>query len=643
MVDSGPEKGAPGSEDIFRKMTVEQAANLLRPGEEQARLYPIEGEDLLTDLLEAELEELPDVLDRTMAFEEGLIFGPEGKQVYELAPREPEPGKVDYSPQLLWLHNLFTTVEDSTDRPSATYVDTAAKNAIQERLRSAQAWFKHPDQWEKSYRRRLERQRIPKEIVDSVVERKQAEFDKIINNEEAVRTLVDLTNRRKARRVIDTAFLQRQATCTNPELAANMSNQDRNYRLPVTPDKGHWQAFFSGEFGDKVDTVLREIVRMGMAPEGKEFPEGEKKNKEMVRVDMNEAGIPATVYSTGFESTTTFLKWAKYLLEEKAGGRMDVVWAAWRVAQLWELTSQFGISKIKETDDKGKVTEKYEIGVPPIVNALGPWIMHLDEKQELEWGLDTKGTRLITGRYLDQTGYPLNFLGPKALESLSKAQGVTLETLKRRNPCNSYLHETKVKMKISETETQKITLWERWWGNPKKGIGEMKLSDPAFPWFLAEELQRGGDEISPGSFEGWLLRRYRAFRVIQDIRSSPPLNELVRPDFFASRVRVWDKVFDPVGTEKPGDKDYLQPYQNPRTWWVAGIIHARYPRAPKALVEKNKAELDHRYHQRSEVAELLDVGQDEHSRAIKEILDNAILCGFLRPADADWIVTNIGG
>lgn len=553
--------------------------------ETKLRYYPMEGEDLIEQISEAEIGELPTALQEALAFREGLIFGPD---FYNL--NDPE--------QRIFLMNLFTTAESATDRPSEFYLEAAMNEKCAKEVR---------------------------------IVKRTARREKRPQNEEEERIVSLLTgyiNWSKARKLVDGAFLQRMGTCHKDEAAAGLLERDANYRPPTSPDKGHWQAFFGitsevepgiqtpqREFGERVDQVLRAIVAAGNTDEeltrinfsitltdGRIVYLADKKivarsPDGRVTTVLDRGKIPHTIYATGFTSSENFRDWLSYLLEV-ADGRMDVVWAAWRLSLIFELPSQFG-HRIDKKD-------KHEIGLPPIVNDLFSWTAHLEEKREAEWGLDAKGTRVRTTKYITHTGYPVS-LG------------------KFGNVCQSYLHETKVRVPGSEDET---TLWRVWWED------KTSLANSKFPWVLTEvsPAEAGREEAPPGSYQGWLLRRIRAFSVVGDIRSRPTLQELANPEFFGDRVRTWDKIFGEVKDTPPGE--------NPRAWWVLAMLYPHREGGKKK--DQGNGAYNYWYPTPSQwvTRERVQTRKPE-GLSIDVVLEEAMLSEFLRQNDVGWIKSNL--
>lgn len=578
------------------------------PGPEalEARLYPME-EELFIDLLNVaeigkggDISEIVEVVQEALAFREGLTYGVAD---YDLGWWRDDEGNIN--DVILKLQNDFTTVEEATSRPPAPYLGPAMRKAIRSRIQEVKFEKRSGGLWNKMIRAKYPPVREDKydhlpvadEQRQGLLDRDRAERERKISNArealernaEAEEPLMNLENHLDARRVLDFAFIQRMGTCETPVLAAELSNRDARYQPPTTPDKGHWQALFQGEFGEGVNKVLREIVKVAYTPDGYV-----REGKE------NVPGIPQTVYVDGFEKTEDFQKWIKHLYDT-AAGRMDVVWTAWRLALTWELVNEFG----KEVTKKGR----YKLASPPLGNALFTWTTHLEEKRAMEFGLKADGTRMQQEKYISHTGLPM---------SLGKFEPL----------CRSFLHNSRV----GEGKETK-NLFDIWWED------EVKLAD--LPWYQTEHLSPGvaPGELTPGSFGGWLLKRIRAFNVVSDIRSQPPLggrDGVSAPDFFAARIRNWGKVIGKIGRGLP-------PEENPRAWWVAGIIwYHTGGTSTKSPITKSEPFRDYRTVARSEGVVRRGEAAEDRGVMIGDIFRHATNCGFLRKEDVDWIKKKLG-
>lgn len=748
-----------GPEDLSRRVIAEQLGS-----------YPIQATDLIIRLQDVEVgpngevDEIAKELEAVWAYQEGLIYGERGEIAYATE-----------GPQLIRLHNLFTTMEDSTRREQAIYLDTQAKMLTQDTPRAAQKFAtefnEDPMGWETKLRNKIaKKNRRARLAGGSVME--QEEIDQYVAEEKsrltaealAIPGLIGLEVARVAREYVDGAFRQRTEASEDPGTTAELLMKGRRYDLPITPDKGHMQAFFGAyegapnkEWGEKVSRTLNEMISMGLPLDGNEAPNyGERlvpeigplipgETRQMVREKFNEYRpvvemkvrevpvvdergdprldpqgnqvmekewyweqqfedvttevpvvdaegnpeigeggnpvmrtevvgsnplyypVPNSIYARGFETVQQFAEWFDYLVDV-ADGDASAVWAAWRVGLAWEVFSQLGMAyehKVVGNATRREVT----IANPPVPGgAITPWVMFLDKKQRIEWGLDADGNRVVVDRNPTHTGFPLFFLGPSEYVNTAEAGGAAalqeifndkekireilrdpdrvhdalVKMVKFRQPCLSYLHETKISIKDPKDNKKriKVTLLQRLMGDASIGLMPMSMADNNFEWMLTEKTGETVEgELPPGSFGGWRLRLYRAWNVVQNLRSRPGKRDNENEEFFAELERNWGKIFGPVPDVGPGEDGYLEPWQNPRTWWVASIVHNISPTPQKSIA---KGEADYRVIRSKSYAEHRATGISSDI-SVKDILAAAVNKGFLRPVDQEWILKNIGG
>ena len=661
----------PGEEEARRRMPERgPIPEEVRIFGERIGIYPMEGRDLVELINEAEVGkdgdvgEIASVIRQALALKEGLVFGPEGENVYDLT----DPA------ELVYLHNLFTTVESSTVRPNVFYLDAAIKEALGRRVREAERWHRDKEGWEKKLQRGLNKLRmrenqrlLSEEEIANEIEKERRVME---NTYKAVPKLLELQNQVDARGVVDHAFIQRMGTCEDPGSAGNLLRADRRYQPPTTPDKGHWAAFFQGEkegeFGYEVNRVFWETVKFGLD------------DRVIARLGLKpippeiRRNVPTSIYVYGFGSIPAFRDWLSRLLKS-ANNRMDIVWNAWKLACTWEITSELGIKTTKEG--------KYKVAIPPIGNALLTWTAHTEEQRAAEFGLtkDNKRVEGQIGKYVTHSGLPMSlgkfpplcqsFLHESkprlSREDLEKLPKDVLVNLRKRLPSpgnpdykeydrgERYNHR-KLKQELEEVlrgevdpETGKpkkleISLWDL-------GLyGGLSFADKKFPWFLTEEPEPGvaPGELTAGSFGGWLLKRSRCFSigpegstgVLKDIRSRPDVRDLADPDFFGKRVRVWDKVLGAVKNVPPNHEDYLPPEKNPRAWWVTGLIwYHTGGRSTKSPITEREPFREYRTVARPHEISRRGEAAEAREPTFGDMFRHALNCGFLRKEDVAWI------
>jgi len=539
----------------------EEGPFLETPRPERPPYYPTQGEDFLNRLEGAEtVGGLESVVLEVLSWREGLTLG----------CRYYDPEDLD---TLSYLEELFTTVEGGRARPESFQVDAKMKEVIEGRIRRI--------------RQRAEKER------KSLNEKEREEEKK----------LTRLLNHVNARILIDAAFRLRWSTCESDEDGASRFQLITRLGQSPKPDSVHWKAALAGDFGEKVDRVLREIIRMGMPPE-------ELKEVGLASVD----DVPYTIYAEGF-TADTFKPWLRHLIKA-ANGDMGAVWFAWQLALLWEIPASLGAREVN-----GAI----KIGDPPIVSDLFAKICHCGHKRRADWGVNSRWERIRTSRY--SCGQPFSLL-PKATETL----------------LDNFLRETTVGKKGG-----KVSLWDLFW---RRGVllGEL-------PW-VAEETKdpRVLDvaEIPRTSFAGWLLRAWKAFSVYKDLTTIPPLSDLGKPTFFTDRAKNWDSVFGEVD-------EALPPEENPRTLWVLSILYFYSPAPPQRISTTEHGSIRQIMYERGvenpeefryktpnpydrTASPTTVAGKEPESKepiSLRTILDIAVAAGFLRETDRDFILASL--
>ncbi len=461
--------------------------------------FPMSERDLVEHIRSAEtVNQLRGSVMHLMAYKEGLKFGIER---YDL----------DSPTVLLDLKTKFTSKERMMDRPSVPYYAEAALN----------------------------------ERVSGVARRLKRKEELTQNEQKIIEQLIQLGNLTDARKVVDQAFLQRMRVCENATGAAQLGFGESKEGKVFTPDQVHFQSIFRDKDGQKINNVIREIIRMGTPPE-----ELRKVNLEPVE------GVPYDVYAQGFvgewvdgeyrTGQEIFQKWIKHL-NETAEGRMDLVWLGFRIAVFWEEISELGLTinedLSKKKDDPGR--RNYIFGDPPIVNNLWPWIKWTKEKRWTEFGLDADKRRVRPARFITHSGHP--------------GSNINMIT----DLCSSYLKYAKVKRPKSPGDIKKESLWKIWW---EEGVS---FADEAFPWERTEVQPEADDidSVPPGMISGWFLSRARAKLISDYARSTPKKEELIDPHFYEGMLRNWEKI-QKVKPDTPSK-------ENPRAVWLLDVLASR--------------------------------------------------------------------
>jgi len=638
-----------------------------RRRQEAVDRLPFGAEHLINSLLSAEVGEAGDVtelkkaIDTALAYREGLTFGVSGA-VYEFDPANPRDRL-----KVANLQRMFTTVEGSISRSgtAVTYINAAIENALDGRILRAQEHHDGSEGWNASERRRLESQNeayrrakredlvlSPEQIASTIGD----EAKRMVNEYEAIPRLVELKSDADSRAVLDQAFVIRMRTCEDPGLASKVGSSE--IYCP-TPDSPHWAAIFGGEvtddYGKGVANVFEEMVKMALP------------NEVISRLGMESiptsvrSQVKENVYAKGFESAIGFGTWLNHLLE-KANGRMDMVWGAWKLALTLEVIDTLGQTIDETKNREGEKNNKFVLAAPPLGNALMTFLNHLREKRMVEYGLKADGKRFSTEKFVGHAGLPMSIDHIPDL-------------------CSDYLHESTVKFdkrglvsmgsvarNLSETknlprvgdvdydkkydklredlnkvingggsETFEISLWDLWL------YGRTSFADPNFPWYQTDQPDADATpgELSLGSFGMWLLTRSRASKVLDDIKSQPSLQDLGAPGFFAERLRNWTKVLGPL-------KDSVKPEDNPRAWWVMGVINLHLGsrrlggiKLKSGIIEENP-ELEYSWTAKGQDISPEAPGKAERSVSLGDVFESALRCGFLRKVDVDFINKKLG-
>ncbi len=366
-----------------------------------------------------------------------------------------------------------------------------------------------------------------------------------------------------ARESISKADLQRLLTADDGDGMVDMilRGKDPWWQDVETPDALAWQSAFGGEFGEKVDSVLREIERMGR--EGFEYRNKDGKNE---RLDCPYAKL------SEFSSEYQFAAWINELYEA-ADERMDIVLFAWQLARVWGITDELGYTKkIDKKDvydhstDKPlgkKEVELHQIGDSPLVTDHSTWTMHTLAKLMSEYGLTALGQRddvapelarkfpFLTAyrttqdRHISHSGAPYHF-HEKALAHLyqpylkwSKVP-VKIDSL-----TDAYCQEHDIeKTEKTKNKLTKVPLYDLWRGDARGT--ETKLAE--LPWSSTAMTEVQADEPLPkASFGLWQLFKSRTNTVVKKfLRTPPELRDLMNPKWYEdSGFRHLKKVASP--------------------------------------------------------------------------------------------------
>lgn len=655
----GPETRTPESgqvpDDEQRRKIAE--ARMLSDRERGGGL-PFEGEFYYLLLKRLEVGEGGDISDIVEASEKVMAYleGLEGANPSFLVEWDPKKADdISTRQALVSLRNLFFTTEGASKRPNAPYVEIGLRETVEAPLVESDLWKNDHERHRRSRLRFFERlneerlsngrPEISDEVVSRIIEREEAR----LSNEYLARgRLLALLNHVEARGVVDFAFRQRMATCENPDQASKLGGEIR----ATSPDGPSWEAFFHTEsnFGSKVDEVFEEIVKFGLTREevgalGMEDIPDEVRRRVCGKTERG-------VYADGFKDNKAFAYWLKHLLN-KADGRLDVVWAAWRVSLLWEIPEYLGV-------DVDPENSKYRLAAPPVGNALMGTLMHTLEKRRHELGINAKGERFQVEKFISHSGLPLtieafpnlclDFLHETnitfsqdylALQTdFGKKLREVLGNIRARAGIipegGLLLRDKSLSKKVQDfldgkSKTIKLTLWDL------RFLGDWRFSDSTFPWLISDQPESEdaeAGELPMGAFGAWLSKRSRAFSVWsskegQGIKDIPRLDSLAAPEFYTAALRNWTKLLGAVSESTPPEK-------NPRAWvLLAWLVYYR-PGLSDDLASVEK-EMGVRVGRASSATRWVAGAGGDRNVTLGRILYAARESGWIREQDEKWI------
>ncbi len=545
----------------------------------RTELYPIEGSDYIIAIKEAieigEIGMITEAVDDSIGFMEGLYFGKEASN-YDLGDTR----------VVVDLMNMFTTIEESTDRPSFTNVFQTIRDQLSLSVREAGRYERNPARWRAGVVRERTRHW---QMVNQGREERGVGYDgrqlqeritlDVQNEERRIQSLVDhkkdligLKDHVDARVLIfDQAFIQRQKTCGSAGEAAKLGENG------IKPDKGHWIAYYQGNRESQ-----EAISRWGEAVSETE--------KVIYNIAIGKYQVPGIVngrdlFIEGFKTAGEFKAFLQTLLKHgKVDGvaRMDVVWAAWRMS-LWKEV----ISKVAWKVDSKAAT--YKFASPPFASSLIVNAIHSEKVRANEWGwfgvLNKRGVLdLDQWKVVDMNGQVLERGGDLTEREFQMyinqgraklVRGVSASghpfSIGRVGPfTDAYMHRTIIKNwenPRTRRPHKEISLFSIWY---EEGIS-MASSD--FPW-ADTEIRGEGEPIgeAPGaSVEGWFTDRGRSHTIRTElVLPIPDVQALTIKFLESSSMRALEKA----KKIRPGPLVNGIP-ENPMAWIIGAILIAR--------------------------------------------------------------------
>lgn len=692
-----PGREIPNADEFARRR--ELATERILRDTERSSSIPMEGQDIFDGLKRAEIgdngdaTELKKAIYRSRAYQEGLLDATSSV----LTSFDPEkPHNLDTRRALSYFKYKYLTVEGTSDRPNAPYLLIQEHSSVEGPLRRGEQWRADEEGYRERRRKDFEdindariydgKTPLPENFINAVIDKDVA---RLANERLAAGELLSLRNFIEARETIDFAFRQRMSTCEDPGAAAKLGNEIR----AVSPDGPTWESFFNTEYGEQVDQAFEEIAkfgipesvvqRMGLTPIPTEV------RKRVCGVGVSEHGV----YADGFNNSTAFAHWIKYL-HGKFGNRMDVVNSGWKLSLVWETIEDLGLYE--------NADGLYVMAAPPLGNSLISQTSHTKEKRRYEFGLDKDGNRVSVEigdlkepqveKFLSHSGLPLSidaipklcsgFLKQTSIEfgqayfdmtGLEDKEFVTkmaevLLKIKEHLPKNpndpdydkaydklsskieKFLKRSIKKDKLGnpkldkegkpqyEVKSVKVSLWDL------RFYGGWKFSDKYFPWLISDQPQEKDSEageLPSGAFGFWLLTRSRAASILstkegKGIKDIPRLEDMADPEFFRGILRNWTKVLKTINGVKPADNPRAHQLLTWLHYYKPGPLDGDTPATRRVPCAKKYRSLSTRYVPR----EIPMPGSRDVALGV--VLSAATEATWIRPSDADWIQEELG-
>ncbi len=451
-----------------------------------------------------------------------------------------------------------------------------------------------------------------------------------------------------ARESISKADLQRLLTADNADSTVDMilRGKDPWWQDVETPDALVWASAFEGEFGQGVDEVLREIVRLG--EEG--FTYDKKVGTEVTPKKLEKPYAELAEFS----EEHAFTEWIRRLYE-KSGERMDIVLFAWQLARVWGITDELGytteeeVRKVyghsSEKDLGEKKVKLHKIGDSPLVTDHSTWTMHTVKKLASEYGLtafDQRKTdpelakkypfltcyRTTQDRHISHSGAPYHY-HPETLASLYKPYLKWAKVpISKSRLTEAYRKEKGIVIEEGDgKEMEDVPLYDLWIG---KAVEE-KQSLSELPWSSTAMTELQADEPLPkASFGLWQIQKNRTLTVVNKaMRGVPSLKDLISVDWWeGSHLRHLKKV---ARVDQDGPIE-----ENPRVRLLMDWLLVRRP-----TYNIKGGLLDYHYKDSGETW----VGKiaDKSARSIDLILNNALNVGFINKEEWQKIKDELSG
>lgn len=593
MSEFNPEAGMEDrtQRDIEQDRAREQLgiAEILRQRDYRSDITVI-GSDLIKEIQEAaekgDYDRLREAIYEALPLTEGLEFGifaesyglpEEAPDLSRLSPEERVEAQIKENNVYAKMRNLFLTTEDSVDRGNTGYLRDAMLDTLSRPLRELEQWEVDDGvSWERRQRQvitdAIDRENfsrllggeephgpeeIERRVEQSIKLLREKQKEKMDGIREHREDLLILDHHVKARFVFDDSFRQRQYVAWNRDLQANM--KESVGLGAAEPDGTHWQGFYQTdrEWGEAVDKVERELVKMGM---------------EGVTVTSTDGTAKQTKgIFTGNPDSKQFKAIVNRMLEVsriEGKRRMDVVWAAWRQFTFKELAGKLDMDRnpIKGEPENGH-TMSFNAN-PPYVGDLATWLNHPEEHRAAEFGwneetLNANRTGDWNGRLVGQrakayksvshSGHPMSIGHLTEMDEQTDDDGFPVARFGRWKVGNFMEFATMRDEPEIDERFRGKNLWQIWWN------GNLSQAHPDFPWVDTDfaAVKPTADEAPSGLVGYWFLQRGRAYTILKDNLGVPDMRG-VSSIANVSGWRNWDKLKMVKPGKRMGNPAYVK-------------------------------------------------------------------------------------
>ncbi|OGM14709.1 hypothetical protein A3D84_00465 [Candidatus Woesebacteria bacterium RIFCSPHIGHO2_02_FULL_42_20] len=500
--------------------------------------------------------------------------------------------------------DMFTNARTMIERPDprGNLMD-AIEHALSEPVRRAKEYARDRKGWaEKEKRKRVKqytrqnmadrnpRTRMSEKEIPALVDLEiEEEEEKLQRYAEAAPHLVRKLAHVTARRHNDEMFIHRTQVGGDKDNEPK-TNEYMSGRIPLIDSEDFIAEYrYSGEWGKKVDTVMKEMLFVALGKYETNDPK---------------TSISRDAYIDGF-TTDAFKGWLTPMLR-KAGGDMSVVWAAWRNLLTSELLLPFTMkvvdTEVKDKDGGVRREKSYKFADPPIATDLGSHLYFFEEHRRDERGIDPDGIRHPSRPYsrVSHFGHPFN------MGKISRGEDGAPKPL-----VGSYFEGAKVKnWPTGKTDNSgqplkgEMPLYNIWMGTSVRKMQEIRgrgwqmsdetifdkgvsLADKKFPFDDTEKRDpKDANEPGSASFTAWyVIIRSRCAQIRKMILGFPHDVKDMEGTTFQEGFRALDKM-NMVRPDHEINPDDLDP-KDPSLWFLASVLIYLHPETAAQLEKRD--------------------------------------------------------